>query len=52
VPASNGPSFPTGFIVLLIIVAIIMVVGLIVAVGGGIRRASILRSGGLSPFYA
>jgi hypothetical protein len=52
VPTSSGPSFPTGFIVLFVIVGILIVVGVIVSVSTGIRRASVLRSGGLSPFYA
>jgi membrane protease subunit (stomatin/prohibitin family) len=45
VPDSTAPGFPTGFIVLFVIVAI-------VAVGGAIWRAVILSRGGLNPLVA
>ncbi len=44
-PTSNTPGFPTGFIVLFVIVAII-------GVGGAIWRAVVLRKGGLNPMVA
>lgn len=44
-PTSNAPGFPSGFIVLFVIVAII-------AVGGAIWRAVVLSRGGLNPFVA
>ena len=44
-PTSNAPGFPSGFIVLFVIVAII-------AIGGAIWRAVVLSKGGLNPFVA
>jgi hypothetical protein len=41
VPTSDTPGFPTGFIVLFVIVAVI-------AVGGAIWRAVVLSKGGLN----
>jgi hypothetical protein len=45
VPTSDTPGFPTGFIVLFVIVALI-------AVGGAIWRAVVLSRGGLNPMVA
>jgi len=45
VPTSSAPGFPTGFIVLFVIFALI-------AVGGAIWRAVVLRKGGLNPMVA
>ena len=44
-PTSGSPGFPTGFIVLFVIVALI-------AVGGAIWRAVVLYRGGLNPMVA
>jgi hypothetical protein len=45
VPTSDTSGFPTGFIVLFVIVALI-------GVGGTIWRAVVLRKGGLNPMIA
>lgn len=44
-PTSSSPGIPSAFIVL-------VVVAVIIAVGGALWRAAVLRKGGLNPFVA
>jgi hypothetical protein len=51
-PSPSAPGIPTGFVVMFVIIVILAVVGVIAGIATGRRRASVLRSGGLSPLYA
>jgi hypothetical protein len=52
VPPSDTSGFPTWIIVAVVTLAVFAAVGILIGIGSSVRRASILRKGGLSPMFA
>ena len=51
-PPSDTSGFPARIIVAVVTLAAFAGVGILIGIGSSIRRASILRKGGLSPVFA